>query len=199
MLVKACGDRLDHQVISGADATQMDHVFLEDVVRACVNDMAPHAALDCLGNILANRAHGFARKKSRSHRHKSSKSVATDASQVTLVHMVGDVAARVGEDAVDVKNVVEMVEALCQDLPFEEVEELQGVYRRTVESLASRFGRGCAGHRIAFNLMCKLYHRLVISVDPSGELRPCFSWKSLLLTFIFSCRESNSICSSSSG
>ncbi|KAI0659375.1 hypothetical protein C8Q70DRAFT_1045226 [Cubamyces menziesii] len=48
--------KLDNAILAGADATFMDDAFLHAVVRPCINDIEPHAALRCLDRILIRRA-----------------------------------------------------------------------------------------------------------------------------------------------
>ncbi|KAH9849593.1 hypothetical protein C2E23DRAFT_888082 [Lenzites betulinus] len=47
---------LDDNTLASADATFMDDAFLNGVVRPCISDIEPHAALRCLDRILLRRA-----------------------------------------------------------------------------------------------------------------------------------------------
>ena len=47
---------LDDATLAGADATFMDDAFLHAVVRPCMRDIAPRAALRCVDTILLRRA-----------------------------------------------------------------------------------------------------------------------------------------------
>ncbi|EIW52905.1 uncharacterized protein TRAVEDRAFT_134756, partial [Trametes versicolor FP-101664 SS1] len=56
MLVEASGSVLDQHLVVEADATFLDDAFLRDVVRPCLDDMPPDAAMKAYYNIMTHRA-----------------------------------------------------------------------------------------------------------------------------------------------
>lgn len=56
MLVEASGSVLDQHLVVEADATFLDDAFLRDIVRPCLDDMPPDAAMKAYYNIMAHRA-----------------------------------------------------------------------------------------------------------------------------------------------
>ncbi|KAI0822107.1 hypothetical protein BC628DRAFT_697843 [Trametes gibbosa] len=56
ILVEASGAVLDQHLIVEADTTFLEDTFLQDVVRPCLNDMAPDAAVHAFYDIMAHRA-----------------------------------------------------------------------------------------------------------------------------------------------
>ncbi|KAH9850420.1 hypothetical protein C2E23DRAFT_782302, partial [Lenzites betulinus] len=56
ILVDASGPVLDQHLIVEADATFLEDTFLQDVIRPCLNDMAPDAAVQAFYDIMAHRA-----------------------------------------------------------------------------------------------------------------------------------------------
>ncbi|KAI0336714.1 hypothetical protein GY45DRAFT_1315330 [Cubamyces sp. BRFM 1775] len=89
---------LDNATLAGADATFMDDSFLHAVVRPCMNDIEPHAALRCLDRILIRRAprviYGLPYWD-------LPLSDAGDKTTVTLLHLLLDLLHRLNEDADD--------------------------------------------------------------------------------------------------
>ncbi|KAI0367879.1 hypothetical protein BV20DRAFT_949343, partial [Pilatotrama ljubarskyi] len=57
ILVEASGAVLDQHLLVEADATFLEDEFLDDVVRPCLSEMPPDAAIKSYYDIMAHRAH----------------------------------------------------------------------------------------------------------------------------------------------
>ncbi len=155
-LVRTREADLDHQILAGADALLMDDKFLEEVVRPCISQTECQAAVNCLLDILAHRAHGTI-DGLPSWKH----SDIVDKGIATLLHLTADVLARIDlADEAGTLKMLHILDKLCRAMPFEldhpTVEEL---YQRVYVILANFLNRGEQISRAAFNLMYALCPR----------------------------------------
>ncbi|KAI0674557.1 hypothetical protein C8Q78DRAFT_966328 [Trametes maxima] len=177
---------LDDATLASADATFMDDSFLHNVVRPCMNDIEPHAALRCLDRILLRRAprviYGLPYWELALD--------AGDKGTITLMHLLLDVLHRlnqeVEEDEADEprRHLLVTMYRLVRAIPGQETSSTgdpstRVLFRRTFEVLSGVINPGPARSAAttvvrerAFHLMLKLFPRFH-AVGPTSIVAFC--------------------------
>jgi len=156
-VVRCCGDALDRRFLVRADSTFMDDLFLETVLRTCIDDTDTSAALDCLLDITRNRAEGFSQDGSPQWKPHEF----VDKGLCTLINMVADILLRMGpRDETGILRILGILDKLCKATNFESEEgETDVLYRRVFNTLATLLFHEQTVRRSAFNIMRDLYGR----------------------------------------
>ncbi|TCD65808.1 hypothetical protein EIP91_002201 [Steccherinum ochraceum] len=115
ILMREKYSHLDYQVLVSADATLMDDEFLEEVIRVCLRDTDSSSAVDCLVDILTNRAHATVAGEPHWKPFKFA-----EPGVCTLINLVLDILPRLESAKVDrVEAVLRLLQKLCHVFPFE--------------------------------------------------------------------------------
>nr|VWO99572.1 APH domain-containing protein [Ganoderma boninense] len=158
--------KLDHRILAGADAIFMDDDFLENVVRACINDTDCPAALDCVHEIINHRADGM--MDGVPHwRHSDD----LDGNVALLLHLVADVLPRIDKGEVSaIEKTLLIADRLCRAIPFEDLKKTAQtihLYQRVFVSLSVFLVHQESVKRTSFELMRSLWARMIAPVPPS--------------------------------
>ncbi|PIL32994.1 hypothetical protein GSI_05112 [Ganoderma sinense ZZ0214-1] len=167
-IVSQAEAKLDQRILAGADAIFMDDEFLENVVRACINDTDCQAAVDCVHEIVIHRADKM--MDGIPHwRHSDD----VDGTVVILLHLVADVLPRINRgEATAIEKTLLIADRLCRAVPFGDLEKTGRtihLYQRLFESLPEFLVHQDSIKRASFELMRSLWAKMTAPVPPSGD------------------------------
>lgn len=126
---------LDHRLLVEADAMLMDDKVLSQVIRPCVSEMQSPMAIDCLMDILVNRAHkADDQSKLPMWQHHDS----IDRGMTTLLFLTTDVLERINPaEQTKTLRLLNMFNNLCSSIPFKlDDPQISHIYHRVHETLA---------------------------------------------------------------
>ncbi|KAI0091501.1 hypothetical protein BDY19DRAFT_930768 [Irpex rosettiformis] len=146
--------QLDQRLLVDADEMFMDDKVLAQVIRPCINEMQTTMAINCLMDILLNRAH---KADDRSNLPMWQHHDSIDRGMSTLIYLTTDVLERINpEEEKHTIRVLNMFGNLCNSMPFKlDDPHILGIYHRVHEILAVFLVCKAEIARVAFQTMYK--------------------------------------------